>query len=391
MPRITQHQLARQLGVSRSTVAAALNPASTIQLRKETRQRVLSAARQLGYRPDRYARVVRGGRSGLIGILHFGGPFRSAAEHASHAAEAVRREGFEPVAADLFWSAEAERACASLLDARVEGVILAGLETATPSEAAGLERLRAEGVPVVVLGGHPFHSLSWAPHFRGDGRQGIRDLARHLLAAGHRRLALLACPGPGPGADCDPNLGPAPETGERRGFEEALREAGGALVADFSPRAGKTRGPRNALGAVFPVGLPEDASDPFLPGFAAMRRLLASRVRPTAVLCGADEIACGALRACDEAAVHVPRDVAITGCGDTAFGRYCGVPLTTLRPPAQAMAQAALKALLKLMADSRKAGQQADRPAPGARRPRLFPYELLLRASSGGPPPYPLP
>ncbi len=362
MPKITQHQLARQLGVSRSTVAAALNPASTIKLNEETRQRIIETAERLNYRPDRYARVMRGGRSGLIGILHFGGLLQVAAERACHAADAVRRENYEVVATDLSWASESVKAaCSSLLDARVEGVIVAGMNT--PGAVIDLERLRLANIPVVTLSGNP---LPWAPHFRGDTRQGIHDLTRHLIGLGHRRLSLLT------------HISPSPEdrgtyvwaSKERRcGFEAGLKEAGGALVADFHS-ARKTTGP---LGIVSPLELPRDAFDPFLPGEEGMRGILQNPVRPTAVLCSNDEIAFGALQACRTAGVAVPKEMALTGYDDIALSKYCDVPFTTVRQPNRAMADAAVRMLLRLIAGEKIAQKE---------RLQLFPCDVILRASS---------
>ncbi len=354
-----------KLGVSRSTVAAALNPGSTIRLNDETRQRIVEAARELNYRPDRYARVMRGGRSGLIGILHFGGLLQVAAERAAHAASAIRNEGFEIVASDLSWSSESiQAACTSLLDARVEGAIVAGMVGGSNAVEA-LERLRHAKVPVATLSGNP---LPWGPHFRGDTRKAIRDLTRHLIAKGHRRIGLLTHYS----AHHHDRVYIWSSLEKRHGFEEALAEAGGAIVPHF----GKKSASDTPEGVETQVDLAGEPFDPFIPGIEGMRMLLKRPDRPTALLCSNDEFAYGALSVCRERGIAVPEEIAMTGYDDTALGRYGAIPLTTVRQPNQAMAEAAVKALLDLI----QKGECAPPP-----QTTLFPCEIILRQSSAPP------
>ncbi len=362
MAKITQNAIAQRLGVSRSTVAAALNPASTIHLNAETRQRILEAAEELNYRPDRYARVMRGGRSGLIGMLHFGGLLQVAAERAAYAAAAVRRHQFEVVASDLSWATGSiHAACASLLDARVEGVIVAGWSG--PSALQPLERLRSAGIPLVTLSGNP---LPWGPHFRGDTRSAIAALTRHLIARGHRRLSLLTS------REATQPLGRHylwSASARREGFTEALREAGGRLVKTFGKKEEQIEG------CMVVVEVEDDPFDPFLPGARGMEAVLRLPRRPTALLCSNDEFAHGALSVCQRHGIEIPGQLALTGYDDTSVGRYAAVPLTTVRQPNEAMAEAAVDALLEMI--------ESGEHAPPSRT-TLFPCEVVIRASSGG-------
>ena len=365
MARITQNEIASQLGVSRSTVAAALNPASTVKLSEATRQRIIQAAERLHYRPDRHARIMRGGPSGLIGILHFGGLLQVAAERAAHAANAVRRRNLEVVATDLSWSVESiQAACTSLLDACVEGVIVAGMNDPAASDA--LERLRSAALPVVTLSGNP---LPWGPHFRGDTRRAIADLTRHLIALGHRKIALMTHFSDAGGR------GIYLWSGEerKRGFEDALREAGGEMVETLAAHRPRSAPPQ---GILIRTRLSDDPFDPFVPGIEGMHTLLERPDRPTAVLCSNDELAYGALRVCRERGISVPRELALTGYDDTALGRYCQVPLTTVRQPSEAMAEASVNALLALL------GRNEADSTPST---TLFPCEVIYRESSGQP------
>jgi DNA-binding LacI/PurR family transcriptional regulator len=361
--RITQSELARKLGLSRSTVAAALNPYSPIKLNQKTRLRIAKAAEKWNYRPDRYARVMRGGKSGVIGMLNFGGLLQVAAERAFYATKVLHEEGWEILAADLSWdTASTQQACYSLIDARVEGVVVAGLND--PEAVSALEQFHASEIPMVALSGNPLGA--WAPHFRGDASQAYFQLTRHLLSLGHRRLALMTPISKSP----NPLRIYSWAASERaRGFEEALAVSKGRIVPAF-----KDTQAEEPLGVVYDAHASDNPFDPFSTGYAGMKEILAQPVTATAVLCSNDELACGAMQACRDQHIDVPNDIAITGHDDIAFSRYCAVPLTTVRQPNQLMAEAAISALCGLI-------QGGDAEKPGASQ--IFPCELIIRASSG--------
>jgi DNA-binding LacI/PurR family transcriptional regulator len=360
--RITQRDLARRLGLSRSTVAAALNPSSRVKLTGETRRRVAQAAEKWRYRPDRHARVMRGGKSGLVGILHFGGLLQVAAERVFHATEALRRAGFECLAADLSWNASfCEPTCLSMIDARVEGVIVAGLDSLAALPA--LDHFRATRIPVVALSGNP---VPGAPHFRGDAAGAYFELTRHFLARGHRRLAQMVSRSP---ADGHRRVYTWAGSERVRGFDAALRKARGQVVSRF-PRAESSQ----PLGILVDAVLSEDPFDLFEAGYRCMRKILAQSIPPTAVLCGNDEIAYGAMRACRENNIAIPSRIAICGYDDIALSRYCEIPLTTVQQPNQEMAEAAVQTLLKWI--------EGNPPKP-SQMAKAFPGELKIRASSG--------
>lgn len=358
--KITQQKLAKKLGLSRSTVAAALNPDSPTRLTEKTRKRVLQAAERWNYRPNRYARVMRGGKSGLIGMLHCGGLLQVAAERTFHATAEMRQAGFDVLSVDLSWNAGMiQPACLSLLDAHVEGVIVSGLSD--ESQAVALEDLHAAGIPIVALTGNP---PPWIPIFRGDACQAYFELTRHLISLGHRRLGLLI-----------PFVGSGPSleelnwsSGERlKGFKMALEEAGGCVAVEF-PKSE----PPVPYGVVFFME-PPDPFDPFAPGYESMARILDSPVRPTAVLCNNDEIAHGAMSACWKHKLILPDEMAITGYDDIALSKISYPPLTSVRQPNQLMAEAAVRFLLERVGKG---------PVKESHLSQLFPCQVILRESS---------
>ncbi len=350
----TQTELAKKLGLSRSTVAAALNPNSPIKLREATIKLVRDEAARLNYRPNQYAQIMRRGRSGLIGIFHFGGLSQVAAERAWHASKAIQAAGYKILSSDVSWSPGGAKAgCEAMLDAQVEGVIVAGLND--PGSQEELASLQKSGIPIVTLSGN---ELPGVPHIRGDAAEAMFRMTRHLLDQGRRRLLLLAS-----------FSGSYSWAGTERlkGFQEAL---GQPLVKTFSPRDSNA-----PVGRLIKSEVQDRHFDPYYAAHEAMRRILTESVLPDAVLCGNDDWAIGALAACREAGIQVPSQIALTGYDNTATGAYLDIPLTTIAQPSEAMANKAVEILFQLL--------KGEKLKPTARLVKL-PCELIIRQSSGG-------
>lgn len=355
----TQAQIAKKLGLSRSTVAAALNPHSSVRLRTETRRLVEREAGRLKYRPHRYAQIMRVGKSGLIGLFHFGGLAQVAAERAWHASRAIKEAGYQVLANDASWTTGGVKAaCEAMLDARVEGVLVAGLND--PLSADELRSLQAARIPMVTLSGN---ELPGTPQIRGDARDAFERLTRHLITLGRRRLLLLF--------SLTRRIQPQGSyiwagTERLRGFKAALTAARGRTVSRFS------RNPLGLQARIVEREFDSDPFDPFAQARAAMREELTGHPRPDAVLCGNDDWAIGALAALRENGLSVPHDVAVTGYDNIAVGAYLDVPLTTVAQPSRAMAERAVDLLLKKIQGQR---------VPSV--PIKFPCELIIRASCG--------
>lgn len=357
MPTPTQKELADRLGLSRSTIAAALNPNSPIKLREETKELIFTEARKMGYRPHRYAQIMRKGRSGLIGMFHFGGLYQVAAERALHASQAIHTAGYQVLSNEASWNQEGVKAsCESMIDARVEGVIVAGLHD--PSNAAELKILKKAGIPIVSLSGNP---IPQTPQVRANAEESFFHVTNHIIGLGRRRILLLYA-----------NLKSASKesgdwsSSERlAGFRRAARKAGIPEVDQF------TRGRRAEICA--PQAEPGPGSfDQFAPGYEALKAWLSENPAPDAVICGNDHWAIGAMAALHAAGLKVPTDVAVTGFDDIAVGSYLPVPLTTLAQPAKAIAEKSVELLMKKIQGGRVPIQ-----------PIRFPCELIVRASCG--------
>lgn len=354
---VTQDEIAIQTGLARTTVGAILSKRPSLRVRLETRQRVLQTARRLGYRANRHAQIMRGKKSGVLGMIQFGGISMFGNKSAHAVAAAIHASGYEVLAQDAGWypadGAGGPRVCEAMLDARVEGVILVGAsEWFADAEVARAAKM---AIPLVAFSGI---RRAGVPHVAADCRQGMFELTRHLVGLGHRRL-LLSTTWPSRTRD-EANCWPILD--RIRGFRDAVESATGAGVE----------------GEVVCTEYGDYWTDPYLPGKTAMQGVLNRHQRLDAVLCSNDSWAMGALTACAEAGLRVPEDIALTGYDNDLAGMYGEVALTTVEQPLEAMARKAVALLLKLVR-----GEALD---DGESTTRL-PCRLVIRQSCGADPP----
>lgn len=331
---VTAHDVAREAGVSQATVSLVLGGNPRARIAAATRERVLRAAEELGYRPNILARGLVRGRSYALGVIvpDLGNPFFL---------DVVR--GIERVAAEAGYAtllcdargAAPARHLEALRARQVDGVIL------DPSGADSLPGDSLTDLNVVVVDRPSGHF----PGVASDAEAAGRLAAEHLLGLGHAELAFV---------------GPASEEHafrmRERGFARALRAAGAAL-----PSARLRRAPATVAG-----------------GEAAMRALLAARgARPTGVFCANDLVALGALKACAAAGVAVPREMSVVGCDDIEMARVVTPELTTVAVPARELGARAARLLLR----------QLEGRTEEAKPARLLPVRLVTRGTTAGPHP----
>ncbi len=246
--------------------------------------------------------------------------------------------------------------CEAMLDAQVEGVIVAGLHE--PSGAGELSAFRKAKIPVVSLSGNPIPST---PQIRADAEEAFFRVTSHLIGLGRRRLLLLY-------SNLRSTQKSSPDwtaTERQKGFRRAARKFRIPIVEHFS-----TSG--EAQACIVQSDANPESFDPFAPAHHTLHALLAASPRPDAVICGNDHWAVGAMAALRKAGLRIPNDVAVTGFDDIAVGPYLEVPLTTLSQPTRAMAEKAVELLLKRI----KGGRVSLEPVK-------FPCELVVRASCG--------
>ncbi len=348
--RVTLQTIADRVGVSRMTVSNAFSRPD--QLSAELRETILATADELGYvGPDPAARILARGSSGTVGVLFTQSP-----------AAAFR----DPIAAEFFGSVAESLAptglALALLPSGGEGERLAARDVpmdaalvyACVADSTALGWLERRGLPLVFVDQTP--TTDRAATVLLDDRPGARAAAEHVLALGHRRIALLTtawglAPGVAPDAA---SAGVGHVSRERvEGWMSALRPAGADVVAIHM----------------------RDNHDP--DALEAARVALTLPDRPTAVLCFSDLVAWAVVRVAAELGLRVPQDLSVVGYDDSALARAVTPPLTTVRQDLVAKGRATARALEHAIA--------AQRSAAPAGEPDhvVVPTELVVRESTG--------
>lgn len=330
--RPTIRDVAREAGVSIGTVSAIINGRENVA--EDTRRHVLRFISELGFEPNNAARSLKRGRISSIGFVvpDLSNPFFAAV------AEGVQSGiGEDDVLLMLCitWSrSDREEYFARVIRTqRLDGVIYL---TGTGLPSASLIELAKSGSVVFV--DEVLAGLD-VPFVGSQNLAGARRVAGHVLAAGHRRLAVLGGP-------------PRLWTSEQRlaGFRKSIAAAG--LDPD-----------RVAYGA----GDYSEGS-----GYRAAAALLAGppERRPSAILCANDLMAVGVMRYCRDAGIAIPGELSVTGFDDIAAAEFLQPPLTTVAQPGFAMGKAAAELLFY------RIGMRAAGPPS-----TLFDTELRIRSS----------
>lgn len=330
--------IAAQAGVSEATVSRVLNGKPGVAA--STRQSVLAALDVLGYeRPVR----LRQRSAGLVGLItpELENPIFPA--FAQVIGQALTRQGYTPVLATQTPGGSTEDELTEMLvDRGVSGIIfVSGLHADTSADMQRYERLRAQGVPFVLING--FSSKVRAPFVSPDDRAAVRLAVTHLAALGHRRIGLA--------------LGPQRYVPVQRKIE--------GFLASMQDQLG--------MGAEEAGQLVRHSLFTLEGGQAAAAALIERGC--TAVVCASDMMALGVVRAARQHGLEVPRDVSVVGFDDSPLIAFTDPPLTTIRQPVQSMGQAAVRALLEEIGGT---------PAPHSEF--VFLPELVVRGSTASAP-----
>ncbi|MDB1087868.1 LacI family DNA-binding transcriptional regulator [Streptomyces sp. ACA25] len=324
--------IAVQASVSEATVSRVLNGKAGVA--SGTRLRVLAALDVLGYeRPVR----LRQRSAGLIGLVipELTNPIFPA--FAQVIEQALSGYGYTPVlCTQMPGGATEDELVDQLVERGVTGIIfLSGLHADTSADPGRYTKLTGRGVPFVLING--YNERISAPFVSPDDRAAARMAVRHLTDLGHRRIGLA--------------IGPERFVPARRkalGFAEALEGKAEGVVQH----------------TLFTVE----------GGYAAAERLLDAGC--TGIVCGSDLMALGVVRAARQRGVRVPRDLSVIGYDDSELIAFTDPPLTTVRQPVRAMANAAVGALLEELGEN-----------PVQHTEFVFQPELVVRGSTAQPPP----
>jgi len=329
----TLEDVARVTGVSTATVSRALNRPDSV--RASLREKVLAAVARLGYVPHAGARALTLRRTGTAGAIV---PTIDNAIFARGLQAFQRRmaaAGHHVLLAFSDYDPQQELAQALNLIARgVDALALTGIS----QSAELLERLAQRGLPWVHTGSFPAADGLACVGFRN--RAAMSRAVRYLLDLGHRRIGMLA----GVTVHND-------RASERvAGVQDALGEAGLSLQ------------PSMLCEAPYAVQ----------PAREATRSLLARSPRPTALLCGNDVLAYGALLECQAQKIDVPGELSIVGFDDLDLSRHWQPALTTMHVPTETMWTLAAEHLLGRL--------EGHVPGPSQQE---IDVELVVRGSTG--------
>lgn len=310
--RTSLRDIAVMTDVSVSTVSLVLNDRPGIS--EETRLRVWEAAARLGYKTGFSAGASAANAIGLL-IEHgslpalldvfYGDVIRG------FQAEA-QRLGYEVLLRMYGHNSERLNGVQAELAARVGGLVIANDGDITPHTVVELE---AAHIPLVLIENHIEGQR--LPCVLGDNFSAGYAVMRHLLALGHREIAILR--GPAKYSSLVDRL---------RGCLAALGEAGIHIPDQF---------------------LPEPVSEHPQKGYVQMKRVLALPQRPTAVVAISDKTAFGAMSAILEAGLRIPQDMAIVGIDNVADSIYAHPPLTTYHIPKRDMGILAMRILHRII------------------------------------------
>ena len=330
--------VARTVGVSTATVSRALRGLPRVS--DETRDRVLQAAAELDYVASPSAAGLATGHTRAVGVVV---PFVSRwfyGEVVQGAEAPLRDAGYDLLLYNLGGDRETRRRVfgTHLSSKRVDAVLVLSL-TPSDEELGWLARLDR---PVAVVG----TTVPGWSSVRIDDEATACLAMRHLLALGHRRIGYI-------GGSLEDQLDFAAPLDRLLGYRRSMAEAG----LDVQPQW-------EAVGDFTVRG-----------GLAAMRLLLGSAPRPTAVLAASDEMAVGAVHAVREMGLRVPDDMSIIGIDDHDMAEF--FDLSTVAQPVHEQGRLAAQLLLDMM--------ETDPENPMEPEAVTVPTRLVVRRTTGPP------
>lgn len=323
--------VAERCGVAESTVSHVIN--GTRFVSPEVRPKVLQAMQELNYHGNAHARRLARGSSDFLGLIisDIENPFFPGLIKSFESA--ALRNGYDVLLSTTNYEPlRTENSFRKMIENKAPGVAV----MTSRVDAATAELLEQNGVASIFLdSGSVRPSRS---NVRLNYAKGAEEAINYLCNLGHRSFGFVAGP-------------------QNRPSHVAYREAVGLALEQAGLQPQMLEGENDVEG-----------------GDRAVQRLLTGRHFPTAILCGNDLTAIGALRALIRAGIRVPEDVSIVGADDIPFAALTYPPLTTVRIPREKLGELAFSVLQRMLRDNE----------PGSES--LLDTELVIRHSTGGAP-----
>lgn len=337
--QVTIKDIARELGISPSTVSRALKDHPDISA--ETKKRVNELARKLNYQPNIVALSLRQSKTNTIGVIipeivhFFFSTVISGIESVAYEA------GYNVILAQSNESAEREATdLRALFNSRVDGMLISISRETKNYEH--IESILAKEVPIVFF--DRMYSNPNTSKVIVDDYVGAREAVLHLIQQGCKRIAHL---------ESAPGLAIAED--RKRGYMDALSENG--LPADES------------MIIICPTGSLEE-------GRNATDKLFASGQSPDAIFANNDMLAMGAMQAIKQKGMNIPNDVAVVGFSNWFFSALMDPPLSSVDQPGFEMGQEAAKLLIRQI---EKQDKDDETISPET---RVLKTRLIIRESS---------
>jgi DNA-binding LacI/PurR family transcriptional regulator len=330
MRKVSQKDIASSLNISRVTVTKALKDHPDIAA--DTIQKVKDKALEMGYIPDFIGRSLSSRRTQTIGIMvpKIAHSFFSYSIEKIY--EAAHERGYNIIPMVSFEDQKQEREnIITLLSMRVDGIILDPAQNSVDN--SNYELAVTAGCKVV------FYDRCLAGHVNGsivtDDRHGAYNLTRYLIEKGYRRIYHFA--GPSALNICDER---------RKGYEAAMNE-------------------HKLLCHILNVQLERKS------GYEAILRMHKENELPDAIFAVNDPVALGIYDAARELGLAIPGDIAVAGFGDVTTSAIICPAMTTVKPPLDDMARAAVEDIIDMIENDLDAGEQ-----------KIFPSRLIEREST---------
>ncbi len=326
---VTIREVAKEAGVSIATVSRVFNDSGPVN--EDTREKILDVARRLRYTPHGGARSLITSKTNTLGVLLpdlYGEFFSEVIRGIDHAA---RQAGYHVLLSSSHNDVDEIEAAMQAMRGRVDGIIV----MYPGVNARLLETNLSDSMPVVLLNcglkGDGYLSINI------DNYGGAFKMVDHLIAAGHRHIAMIK--------GAENNF----DAAERlRGYRTAMKAENADAVE---------------LGGDF-----TEAS-----GFSAAEILLQRDPQPTAIFAANDSMAIGALSAVRQCGLRVPEDIAIAGFDDIPMAGYINPPLTSVHVPINELGGRAIARLIEAVTGKDGNGERRE----------LLPTTLVIRESCG--------
>ncbi len=300
--QVTASDIAKYLGISQSTVSRVFTPGARVA--KETRERVLRAAQELGYRPNVLARGLITKRTRMIGLAmaDIQNPFYP--EVLSGFSKKLRELGYQVLFVNIENDQIEEAEMSQFLDYSVEGVIVTSALLSSRVVSPFLEN----NIPIVLF--NRYHENLRCHTVCCDNTDAGDQIGEYLIQKGHKRMAYIAG---------NPNTSTSQD--REQGFRRSLNRHGYSLITEIGHYT-------------------------YEGGFEASKRLLSSVEPPDAIFCANDIMALGAMDAAKELGFSIPEDISFVGFDDIPLSAWSGYSLTTWRQPVEQMIQWSINLLI---------------------------------------------